>query len=113
LSHNCVTVYFDHGVHYFGEYSGTSDTMLPEIFATPEERDARWRSHDWNKPCLEPDACQKEHCTVECHYGGPEQWHGEACRKCGRYLGPFDLYNDDVEQYNPAKNEKPKPHESK
>lgn len=91
MSHASVDIKFKDGTILYGEYNGTSDIMLTNIFDTPEERNNMWRKQEW-KTCK----CngEKIECDVISHYGGGSSWTGKACLQCKVYCGPYEPWED-------------------
>lgn len=89
MSHASATILFK-DLTVYGEYNGTSDVMLTNMFNTQEQRNAMWRSQEWRSGCTEKCQGDIQECIVISHYGGCFWWKGSGCLTCMTYLGPCD-----------------------
>lgn len=96
MSHSSATFVFD-GVTLYGEYNGTSDVMLPNMYETMDEVEANWRKQQWR-------TCKCGAIPVEClahtYYGGGFWWHGTACMACRIFIGPLMPFDEDVTTFD-------------
>lgn len=106
MSHAIAAVRFkSDGLVMHAEYNGTADVIRPTLYASAKERDARWRSGDWNE------------CT--CGRDEPvEYWYDyaygylidtRACRHCRAITGylseellPCELLDTDENPFRSA-----------
>lgn len=94
MSHANATFMTRCGTMLFGEYNGTSDVMLTNMFHTHEEAIENWRKQEWRE--CECGQTKVTECVAHSDYGGGYWWKGTCCLQCNTFLGPLDPYGDDV-----------------
>lgn len=86
MSHANARFTLEDGTVYYGEYNGTSDVMLTNMFDTFEEAQEHWRRQEWRVcKCAEPNIVS---CDAWTNYGFEHEWEGTCCTKCKTFLGP-------------------------
>lgn len=95
MSHANATFVFADRPPLFGEYDGTSDVMLSQMFDTRDEVRKHWRKQVW-KDC----SCGGEpvKCVAHTDYGLGFWWHGTACLKCRVFIGPKMPFDEECER---------------
>ena len=73
MSHASTTVRLEDGTEWYGEYDGTVDVFMPQLFETKDERHAAWRNHDRTQICEATTlGCDIEIAEVENDYGAAD-----------------------------------------
>ena len=90
MSHANAEFIFKDNTVLHGEYNGTSDVMLTNMFTTYDEMTDHWREQEW-KEC----ECDGEPCIAFTDYGSGSWWVGCACREHMVYKKPRMIYEDD------------------
>lgn len=71
-------------------YNGTSDMLIPELFATFEESCEAHRNRSYSRD--DSCGCQSEPCQVWVMYGREWGWETEACEhRVHRLLSPWGI----------------------
>lgn len=96
MSHSNMFVRYPDGAVRHGEYNGTGDFLMPQVFDTEEEMLAAWRDHDWS---LQPDPDRVVPVEIWITYGG---WliHGEGDETC-LVTQTWDEFYDEAREETP------------
>lgn len=80
MSHQEARVRCQDGTVYFAEYNGTSDVIVPQIYATQDDLCDGWRSGEWRE-CSDPNHIHEAAEYAETYADGS---HGpiKICRSC-------------------------------
>jgi hypothetical protein len=90
MSHASAEFIFKDGTILYGEYNGTSNVMLSNMFNTYDEMLDKWREQEW-RGC----ECPGEPCVAMTNYADGEWWVGIACRKHMCFKEPMMTSEDD------------------
>jgi len=99
MSHSSATVKFSDGLVLYGEYNGTVDLMLWNLYPTMDKMIEHWHQQ-------QPKECSgHESETVEAHadYGNGIDWKATACRQCMVFLKPNNPIEHKVLMSLPSK----------
>lgn len=80
MSHQLAKIRCADGTIYFAEYNGTSDVIIPQLYATQGALYDGWRSGEWRK-CTNPSHVHEAAEYAETYADGS---HGpiKVCRVC-------------------------------
>lgn len=96
MSHAVGAVRTQDGRILFFEYDGTSDIVLPWLYAAEAEMHANWRRSDPFPECRCGRPSESAHLATTYGYG--RHWHGHVCVNCMVVVGSlFRNWDDEHE----------------